>query len=279
MSDAAVFHPPSSRRTAWSVVEVFRHCWEYRELAWEMTKRDLKVINKGSALGAAWLVLGPTIQVMAYVAILSFVFGAGMKAGEGPFAYAMYVLPGMLPWSLMVRTFQESPTLIANRGEILKQVIYPVETLPWTSITSGLVGGAASFAVYLACGGLTGQLKPTLVLLPVPLVVLAALLLGAAWTLSVVGAVFKDLREIITLAMGILVYFSPVVAREEIVGAMAWRVILCNPLSHVVLAFRDVCDGTWHPASWLVFVGLAGTALLTGAAVIQQAKVRIRDYV
>lgn len=250
----------------------------HRELVLEMTKRDLRVINKGSVLGFLWLILSPLIHAIAYAIIISVVFGARISNGSGMFSFALYVLAGMLPWQMILRSIAEAPTLITSRAEILKQVVYPVETLPTCSIAKSTIGGFASLIVYLLLAASSGDLRWSLLLLPLPIGILILFLLGVSWIFSVLGVIFKDLREITTVVLGLMIYFTPVLAMEQLTGPHVWKLILLNPLSHIIIAFRDVISGELHLTSWIIFTTMSTILFVLGAMLITRVRIRINDY-
>jgi lipopolysaccharide transport system permease protein len=249
-----------------------------RELAVEMAKRDLKGAGKGAMLGRAWLVINPLLQTAAFVVIVSYVFRVRLPGSAGPLDYALYVLSGMVPWHIMTRSLQESTSLIRERMELVKQVIYPIETLPLTSILVNSLASLLTLAVYLALSAATGTLRPTVLLLPLPAALLLLLLLGVSWIFSIAGVLLKDLREIIAIVLGLLVFLSPVVLSETMVSEKLWSVLMLNPLAHVVVCFRDVLQGQFHPLSWMVFGLAAATAFCAGAWVIGRAKTLINEH-
>ena len=75
------------------------------------------------------------------------------------------------------------------------------------------------------------------------------------------------------------VYISPVIANENMVGGIIWKLILLNPLAHVVICFRDVYNATFHATSWLIFTGMSVSAFFIGLIVITRAKVLINEYI
>lgn len=243
-----------------------------------MAARDLKGLNKGAVLGLAWLIVRPLIQVAAYVVIVSYVFGARLGPEAGPFDYALYVLSGMVAWQALQRTLEEAPSLIRDRMEILKQVIYPVETLPLTAMMASSLGPAIGLAVYLVLALATGQLTWTALLLPVPLFLLVLLMLGLSYLFMIVGVLLKDLREIVSVVLGLMIYFSPVVASKEMVGERIWSLMLLNPLAHVVICFRDVLRSEFHSTSWIVFATFAAVAFAIGTVLINRARLTINEY-
>jgi lipopolysaccharide transport system permease protein len=250
-----------------------------RQLIFEMALRDMRGVSKGAMLGHLWLIINPLIQTAAYVIIVSFIFRVRLAENAGPLDYALHVLSGMVPWHIMTRSLQESTSLIRERMELVKQVIYPIETLPLTSIIVSSLGSLVTLALFLALSAVTGNLQPSVLLLPLPLALLLLFLLGVSWIFSIAGVIFKDLREIVAIVLGLLVYISPVLLSETMVGEKLWSIVMLNPLAHVVVCFRDVIQGQFHPYSWAVFAGMTTLAVGIGAWVISRTKVLINEYI
>ena len=253
--------------------------WENRELIWEMALRDVKGGSKGALLGLLWVVINPLIQVVAYVVIVSFIFKAKLKGSSGPFDYALYVLSGMIPWQIITRSINEAPMLIRSNTELVKQVIYPIETLPMNSLLFGSFGAFINFVVFLGLLIVGGQFHWTLIFLPIPLLFLWLFLLGVSWIFCITGVILKDLKEIVAVGMMLLIYFSPVVISDTMVGERVWAWILLNPLSHIIVSFRDVFWGSFHIWSWVIFFGMSTTVFLYGHYVIHRAKRLINEYI
>ena len=251
----------------------------HRRFAWEMAARELRELTKGAFLGLAWVVLRPFIQVAAYVVIVTLLFGARLSPEAGRFDYATYVLAGMVPWQILTRSLEEAAGLIRSRMDLVKQVIYPVETLPVTSLAVSSVGPLVVLATYVAVGGVSGGLTWSLLLLPLPALLLFVFVLGGSWFMMIAGVLVKDLREVVSVLLGLMVYFSPVVASEAMVGERLWSFILWNPLTHVVLCFRDVFDGTFHPLSWGIFSAMAVAAFVVGSWTLLRMKTAINEYI
>jgi lipopolysaccharide transport system permease protein len=251
---------------------------ENRELIWQMALRDLKGGSKGTLLGLLWIAISPLVQVTAYVIIVSFIFKAKLSGDASPFDYSLFVLSGMIPWQIMSRSICEAPMLIRSNTELVKQVIYPIETLPLTNLLVGSFGGAVNFTVFLILFAVAGKLEWTLVFLPLHLFFLLIFLLGISWIFSIAGVILKDLREIVSVMMMLLIYFSPVIIGGSMVGGKIWSFILLNPLSHIIISFRDVLWGSFHPWSWLIFLVVSIGIFILGQIVITKAKKLINEY-
>ncbi len=255
-----------------------RSLWTNRYLAWEMAKRELRATMKGTILGVGWLVLKPAIQTVTYIFVVSFIFSAKLGSSGSHFTYALYVLCGMAPWQFSTQVLQDSPTLIRSRIEILKQVVYPLEILPVTSIVIAGVAPLILLATYLVLGVIAGELHWSLLLLPVPTALVLAMLLGASWLLMVIGLIFVDIREIIGVIFGLIVYMSPVVLAPSMVPPLIWHIIELNPLSHVLICFRDVFEAQFHPVSWGIFIAMTAASIVLGMIGISGAKRIFSEY-
>lgn len=252
---------------------------ENRELILELILRDLKGVHKGAFLGYLWLILSPLVQVATYVIIVSFVFQTHLHQKTGSLDYALYVLSGMIPWQIVTKAIQESPSLIRERMDLVKQVIYPIETLPLNSLVVSSVGSFVSFFIFLIVSLLNGDIYWAYFLLPIPLFLLLLFVLGISWIFSIAGVIIKDLREIVTVILSLSVYFSPVILSESMVGNKIWHYVLCNPLSHIVICFRDIFNAEFHLWSWLIFTGISLAALGSGGWVITRTKLLINEYI
>ena len=253
--------------------------FQNRELIVEMAKRDLKMINKGAFLGYIWLILSPLIQTAAYVIIVSFVFRSHLGEGSEKTDYALYVLGGMIPWQIITKSLATAPTQIRDRMELVKQVIYPIETLPLTGLVVTSFGALVSLVIFLFLNIVCGKLTWGILLFPVPTVLLILLILGISWIFSIVGIFFKDLREMVSIVLGLLVYLSPVVSSPEMVGGKMWKLILLNPLSHIVICFRDIYYLEFHQLSWIIFIMMASVSFIVGSWVINHTKILINQYI
>lgn len=251
---------------------------KHRRLIWEMARRELKGVNKGAFLGYLWLIMSPLIQSAAYVFIVTGVFGAESVSGERT-KYAIYVLAGMIPWQMIAHALHEAPNLLRSRVDLLKQVIYPLETLPLSSFIISSIGPLVSFLILLIYLISQSQLKISILAAPLALGVTGVFLVGLAWFLSVAGVIIKDLGQVITISMGLLVYFSPVILHQEMVGERLWNLIQWNPLTHFVTIFRDTIQGELHTHSWIVATASATSSFLFGGWVITRTKLLINEYI
>ncbi len=250
--------------------------WSFTKL---MAFRELKTSTSGSVVGLAWLLIRPFIQVGAYVFLVSFIFQVGSNKSTSIFDNTLYVLSGMFVWQIIQKSLEDSTSLIRNRIDIVKQVPYPIETLPVTAFITSLLPSIILLLTYLCLATVSDKLHISLLLLPIPYLLLLLLCLGLSWLFMVIGIIFKDLREIVSVILALMVYVTPVILREDMVSLKMWNVILLNPFSHIVIAFRDIFSNTFHQISWIIFATMSFVFFIIGAIAIKRAKVTINEYI
>ena len=258
-----------------SLLRLYRH----RELAWEMSVREAQAVYKGSIFGIAWLAFKPLLQTAVPIVLISTTWHHAGGAPLNQLKLAAYMLAGMIPWQILSRGLEESTQLVRDRTNLVKQIQFPLETLPLMSFLTSMIGAAVSLTVWIILAVILNQFSWTCLLLPIPLVLLEILIIGLSWGLMMVGVLLKDIRNVVSLGLFLCGYLSPVILSEKLVSERVWFTILLNPLSHVVIAFRDVLYGDWHPESWLIFVVTALFSWWIGSGILRRNRLWINDLI
>jgi lipopolysaccharide transport system permease protein len=258
-------------------VTIGRSVWRHRQFAVAMAVRDMKGSLHGAVLGTAWLVIRPMVQIGAYLFIVLKVFRVSLAEFETASQYLVHVLSGMLAWVALQRCLEEAPSLVRDRMEVIKQITYPVETLPASAVIPSLIPPAVVLLALVALLAGGARVPANLAGLPLAVLLLAGFMTGASWLLMIAGAVLRDLKEIIGVLMGLAVYASPVFITERMVTPPVWTAIQANPLSHVVFCFQDVFTGTLHPWSWMLFALMTAGTLVLGAWLTSKAKLALAE--
>src|SRR4051812_4086188 len=88
--DERIIEP--SRKFSFNFIEL----WQYRELFYFFTWRDVKVKYKQTVLGVLWVVLQPLLTVL----IFSLFFGTRLKDLPTEIPYPVFVFSGLLLWNI-----------------------------------------------------------------------------------------------------------------------------------------------------------------------------------
>lgn len=254
-----------------------RSLFRLRAFILSMAAKEMRGLHRGAIFGIGWFVLRPLIYVCAFVAILTQLFN--VRTGDsGNLAYAGYILSGLVIWTALQQQLSEAPSLMRDRNEFLKQIAYPIETLPCVSLLANAAAPIVGLFVYVVFAIFAGTFSWTLIFLPIPLLLISVMLIGVSWLMMMVGLVFRDLREIVGLLLSIMIYASPVLLSEKMVPPDIWNLLLLNPLAHPIICVRDVLVGELHISSWIVLTALALFCFVFGALVLDRLRLRINEY-
>jgi lipopolysaccharide transport system permease protein len=228
----------TARRAVW------RPLWELPgrfELISSLAWRELMARYKGSVLGIVWAVLTPIVMIAIFTFIFAGIFGARFGASSSPWHYALYLFCGLLPWSMFQETLQQSATTIVNHSNLVKRVVFPLETLPVAQAFSSLGNQMfGTIALMVAVLVIRQELHATFLWLPVLLLPQMLLTLGAAWLIASLGVFLRDIAQGITLLLMAWMYLTPIIYPESIVPERLRPFINLNPFTPLIRSYRHI---------------------------------------
>ena len=254
--------------------ETVREVWEFRELLWRLAARDITIRYRQTVLGVAWVVLQPLLSA----AIFAGVFGAVGRFPSGGRPYFLFALVGMVAWTLFATIVTRGSTSVVNQILLVTRVYFPRILLPLS------VGGAA--LVDLLVGLVLSVILAVAFRIPVGL----QLALLPAWALIVVlGAMgcgmlaaslavrYRDVQYLLPVVVQILLFASPVAYGSGAITGRFRTVVLLNPLTGALDAFRWSLLAT-PPPNWglVVYSAIAAVALFIGGTLVFNR--RERDF-
>src|ERR1051325_9611275 len=108
--------PPSG----WASIGL-KELWEYRELLYFLTWRDIKVRHKQTALGAAWAIIQPFFMMVVF----SLFFGNLGRIPSDGIPYPVFVYCALLPWQLFAHALSESSNSLVSNQNLITKVYFP----------------------------------------------------------------------------------------------------------------------------------------------------------
>ena len=231
------------------------------ELVFSFAKRELSGRYKGSALGIAWAVLTPVVMIAIFTFIFAGIFGARFGASSSHWDYALYLFCGLLPWSMFQESVQQSANTIVAHANLVKRVVFPLETLPAAQAFAALGNQlCATIALLIAIVVIRQNLQLTMLWLPVLLIPQLLFALGAAWLIASLGVFLRDIAQGITLLLMAWMYLTPIIYPEAMVPDNLRRLIEVNPFTPLVRSYRRVfLEGLapdWRGLAYFTLVAL-----------------------
>lgn len=248
----------------------------YRDLIWELVLRDLKVRYRRSAIGFVWTMLQPLLMMLVFQLVFSAMFRFDITN------YPVYALAGILFWNFFSQSILASMNSLRGNANLLKKVPVPHAVFPVATVLSGLVNMAFAMVPLFGLLLVTRHpLTPSLLFLPVAILLAALFTLGAGLLLSPLAVFFHDVTELVGVALTLLMYLTPIFYPMSILPeSMRW-IVRFNPIRSILEVFRDpIYQGEIPPLAHLaVAVGVTVAMLAIGAAAFRKSSDRIPYYV
>jgi lipopolysaccharide transport system permease protein len=246
--------------TSWTSLGL-KELWQYRELLYFLTWRDIKVRYKQTALGAAWAIIQPVFMMLVF----SLFFGRLAKVPSDGIPYPVFTFCALLPWQLFAHSLTESSNSLVANERLITKVYFPRLVVPIAAVLGGLVDFAIAFVILLGMMVYYG-IVPGLAALALPGLVLFAMLTALAvglW-LSALNVQYRDVRYTINFLIQFWLFATPVAYPSSIVPA-GWRPLYgLNPMAGVVEGFRWALLGKDPPGAMLWVSVAVVIALLIG---------------
>lgn len=250
----------TARRAVW------RPLWELPrrlDLILSLTKRELAARYKGSALGIAWVILTPIVMIAIFTLIFAGIFKAKFSVTDSKWDYALYLFCGLLPWNAFQEALNLSANAIVTQANLVKRVVFPLETLPVSQTLAALVNQLfGTVALLLAILLVRHQFHPTVLYLPLLLIPQFIATLGGAWLLASLGVFIRDIVQGITLFLMAWMFLTPIIYPETIVPEAYRPFVNLNPFTPLVRSYRRIMlDG--NMPDWQGLAYFTAFALVT----------------
>jgi ABC-2 type transport system permease protein/lipopolysaccharide transport system permease protein len=251
--------------------------WRFRELAYVLAERDVKVRYKQSVLGVAWAVIQPLVAV----GVFTLVFDNLTHVANDGIPYPLFSLVGVAIWNYHSTTVNNGAgSLVSNSGLVTK-VYFPRLLAPVSAMLPALVDLGVT-AVLVALLLLLYGRAPGIEVLTVPFAVLLLVLESFAFSLwlSALQVQFRDVRHLTALGLQLWLFLSPVAYSSSAVSDQ-WRWLYAmNPVTTVIDWTRWAVLGSPWPG-WSLLPGIFTTVvvLVSGLAYFGRAQRRFADII
>jgi ABC-type polysaccharide/polyol phosphate export systems, permease component len=239
--------------------DMFLAVWINRRLIKTLAKRDIQSRYRGSIVGLTWAFLNPIILLCTYTFIFSVVFQAKWNSQvSSKSEFAMVIFSGMIIYNMFAECIGRAPMLILTNANYVKKVIFPFEILPIVNIVAALFHAFISFMIwiffYFIFIGIPHVSVLLIFLIAIPLLLYTA---GFSWLLASLGVFLRDIIQIVTLILTVLMFVSPVFYPLSAVPENFRSLMLFNPLAGILEQARNVLfDQAPLDWSWLLISGL-----------------------
>lgn len=254
-----------------------RELWEYRELLYFLTWREVKVRYKQTALGFAWAVIQPFMMMVVFTLF----FGNLAKVPSEGIPYPLFNYTALLPWTLFAEGISRSTTSMITGSAMIQKIYCPRLVMPISGILSPLVDFLIAFVILIGMM-IYYHFAPTLRVLLLPAFVLLAVAtsLGVGLWLSSINIRYRDVRYVVPFLVQLWLFASPVVYASNLLPSKFQVIYGLNPMTGVIEGFRWSLLGTNPPSALFgVSIIIVAVLLISGTLYFRRTEKTFADVI
>lgn len=251
-------------------LEDIKEIWDYKELLYFFTWRDLKVRYKQTVIGVGWSIFQPLITMVVF----SVFFGKLLAIPSDGVPYPIFVYTGLLFWQFFSGGLSETSNVLVANQSIITKVYFPRLVLPLSAVVTKFIDFAIAAVILVGMMvyyGFTPHLSG-LFIIPLLLAITFMAAVGGGLFLAAINVKYRDVRFVLPFFIQLLLFVTPVIYPASIAGKYSW-ILALNPMTGVIQNARAALLGT-APINWLLIaISFVATALLLCLGIIYFKKV------
>ncbi len=253
----------SHARGLWFESRRVHSMWQYKDLFWQLTFREIKARYNQSVLGYAWAILVPLLNLL----VLSIVFSHLFKVPTGSIPYPIYLFVALVPWIFLTNSISAATGSIMSNASLITKVKLPREIIPFSAISAKMIDLLLT-SLILIFFLILYQIRfhPSLIFVPLVFIIQLILMVGISLILSATNVFFRDVENVLGVFLTIWMYLTPVIYSPELIPADLKMLFYLNPMTGIIDAYRNtILFGTGPDWSSFAYSGtLAFVVLILG---------------
>lgn len=244
------------------------------ELFVNLTQRELRGKYKRTVFGQLWSLANPIALMLVYTLVFSFIIRMQIPPGDpsGLSFYPLWLLCGLLPWIYFATVITQGINSLIDNEALIRKVYFPRNLLIFSSVAAISTNWLVEMGVLLVALLIAGAFG-VLPLLPLAVLIMMFFALfssGIVLALSIANVYFRDTQYLVTVALQLGMYLTPVIypvslvaEQSEKVGPLFGNFTLLdlyslNPLEKYIAVFRELLyDNSIPPFSDLFYCFIA----------------------
>lgn len=256
-----------------------RDVYQSRRLLLDLVKNDFKSRYLNNYLGILWAFIQPVMSVC----IFWFVFQVGFKSAPVQnVPFILWLVAGMIPWFFLSEALASATNAILDNSFLVKKIVFRVSLLPIVKLTSALVVHLF-FIVFVFVMYLFYGFEPTLYWVQMLYYLFSAiiLLLGLTWITSSVVIFFRDIGQLIGMAIQFGFWLTPIFWSLSMVPEKYRWLFELNPAHYITQGYRDAfINHVWFwekPVEALQYWSISLVVFILGAIIFRKLRPHFAD--
>jgi ABC-type polysaccharide/polyol phosphate export permease len=226
---------PSIRR---DLREIFvDELWTYRGLAYELTRRDIRVRYKQTVMGFGWAVLMPMLIVLSGALVryaMAYVSGHHLAMAE-----LAGIAVKAIPWSFFVGSMGFATASLVGNANLMTKIYFPREMLPLAAtLAQSFDSTIGTIALLVICPLLGIHFGFGLLWAPLIAVCIYLYTAGSALLAGCANLFLRDVKYLVQVLLTFGIFFTPVFFEPYMFGRLGARIMMLNPLAPLLEGLR-----------------------------------------
>lgn len=216
--------------------QYWRDLFGFRELLYQLARRDISVHYKQTIIGGIWAIARPLMTVVIFTVVFSLV--AKLQSENGIW-YPLYILAGMIPWQFFSAILSESSNSLVSNSNLISKVYFPRILVPLSTIGVPLIDLLVMIPILAIMMAWKSHLPPIqIVFAPLFLAFAAITAIGFGLGLCALNVKYRDVRYIIPFIIQFGTYLSPIGYPTSRVPEYLQWIYHLNPMVFVIDGMR-----------------------------------------
>ncbi len=218
----------------------FSELWHYRDLIRMFVKRDFSTVYKQTILGPIWFFIQPILTTIMFTVV----FGNIANISTDGTPKILFYLAGITLWNYFSDCLVTTSDTFIKNAHIFGKVYFPRLAVPLSVVISNLMKFGVQLllfiVVYVYYLSTNAAIAPnwTLLLLPLLILDMAILGLGAGMIISALTTKYRDLRFLVAFGIQLLMYATPVIYPLSSIGPKYKWIMELNPMTPIIETFK-----------------------------------------
>jgi lipopolysaccharide transport system permease protein len=258
--------------------------WRYKDLVMLFVRRDFVSVYKQTILGPLWYLVQPLLTTLTF----TFIFGNIASLPTDGLPQFLFYMSGTVVWSYFASCLTKTSETFVQNANLFGKVYFPRLAVPVSILISNLITFLIQFVMFLVFVlyfVLRGtDIQPNwlwIALSPILMLMMAGLGLGFGIIISSLTTKYRDLRFLVQFGVQLLMYATSVIYPVSSIPARFQWIILANPMTPVIEAFRFAFlgAGTVNINSLLYSFGFMLVVVIIGSIIFNRVEQTFMDTV
>jgi lipopolysaccharide transport system permease protein len=219
----------------------YKELWQYRELFYFFTWRDIKVRYKQAVLGVAWAILQPLSMMLMF----TLVFGKGLGIASDGLPYSIFAFSGLMIWTFFSSSLQNSASSMVSNQGIISKIYFPRLIIPLSATLTALFDWSFAFLIWI---GLVVYFQlpiiwwKLIIFIPLSILLTTLTAFGLGTFLAAMNVKYRDFQYALPFFIQFLLFLNPVVYSTKIFEnyPIVKKILELNPIAGAINLVRSI---------------------------------------